>query len=81
MAPELTPTTPANFLAKHLNSKTLWSCQLHGAVVQMEVEFWSTSFAAPKPANTDLGVELEGNYPPMPLLSGKNDSKHSIPSP
>jgi hypothetical protein len=37
----------------------------------MEVEFWSTSFAAPKPANTDLGVELEGNYPPMPLLSGK----------
>jgi hypothetical protein len=39
--------------------------------VQMEVEFWSTSFAAPKPLNIDLGVELMNNYPPMPLLSGK----------
>jgi hypothetical protein len=37
-------------------------------------EFWSTSFAAPKHLNTNLLVELVSNYPPMPLVSGKNVS-------
>ena len=44
-----TPATPAKIPAKHPSSKTPWSCQLHGAVVQMGVEFWSTSFATPTP--------------------------------
>ena len=58
----LTPATTANFPAKHPNSKTPWSCQLHGAVVQMEVEFWSTSFAAltpPRAGSTELRLQLE----------------------
>jgi hypothetical protein len=37
----------------------------------LRVEFWSTSFAAPKPSNMNLDMELVGNYPPMPLVSGK----------
>jgi hypothetical protein len=66
-----TPATLLNCLAKHTNSKTLWSSQLHGVVVQMRVEFWSTSFAAPKPPNMNLLMELRDNYQPMSLLSGK----------
>jgi hypothetical protein len=42
--------------------------------MQMEVEFWSTSFAAPKPSNMNLLMELVSNYQPMPPLSGKNGS-------
>jgi hypothetical protein len=34
----------------------------------MKVEFWSTSFAAPKPPNRNLLIKLIGNYPPIPLL-------------
>jgi hypothetical protein len=52
-----------------LNSKTLWSCQLHGAVVQIEAEFWRTSCDAPIPPNTNLGVELVDNYPPIQLVT------------
>ena len=37
----------------------------------MEVEFRSTSFAAPEPPNMNLLVELMGNYPPMPLVTQK----------
>jgi hypothetical protein len=37
----------------------------------MEVEFWSTSFAAPKPPNMNLFVKLMYNYPTMPSISGK----------
>lgn len=36
--------------------------------MQMKVEFWSATFATPKP---NLLVELVGNYPLVPLLSGK----------
>jgi hypothetical protein len=70
----LTPATPSNFPAKHPNSKTPWSCQLYGAVVQISVEFWSTSFAAPKPPNMNQVVELKCNYPPLPSVTQKNDS-------
>ena len=42
--------------------------------MQMEVEFRSTSFAAPEPPNMNLLVELMGNYPPMPLITEKNGS-------
>jgi hypothetical protein len=37
-------------------------------LVKMKVEFWSTSFAAPKPPNRNLLIKLIGNYPPIPLL-------------
>jgi len=52
--------------------------------VQIEVEFWSTSFAAPEPSLLNLLIELVGNYPPMPLVIQKNVSKRAIfysPSP
>ena len=39
--------------------------------MQMGVKFWSTSFAAPKPPNMNLLVELVDNYPPMPLVTQK----------
>jgi hypothetical protein len=42
--------------------------------VQMKVEFWSTSFAAPKPPNMNQVVELKCNYPPLPSVTQKNDS-------
>jgi hypothetical protein len=32
--------------------------QNSGAVVQIDLEFWSTSFAAPEPSNMDLDVEF-----------------------
>jgi hypothetical protein len=35
----------------------------------MKMEFWSTSFAAPKPSDMNLLAELVGNYPPMPLVT------------
>ena len=35
----------------------------------MEMEFWSTSFTAPKPSLLNLLVELVGNYPPLPLVT------------
>nr|TKW16007.1 hypothetical protein SEVIR_5G270800v2 [Setaria viridis] len=78
-------TTPSKNSAKHPNFKTSWSCQLHGAVVQMEMEFWSTSFAAPETSLLNLLVKLVGNYPPMPLVT-KNVSfyspePHSPPEP
>jgi hypothetical protein len=37
----------------------------------MDLEFWSTSFAAPEPVNMKLDMELMGNYPPMPSISEK----------
>ena len=40
-------------------------------LVQMEMEFWSTSFAALEPSLLNLLVELMGNYPPMPLVTEK----------
>src|SRR5688572_8753942 len=43
----------------------------------MEVEFWSTSFAAPETSLLNLLVELVGNYPPMPLVTQKNVSFYS----
>jgi hypothetical protein len=49
--------------------------------VQIEVEFWSTSFAAPEPLDMNLLVELVGNYPPMPLVTQENDSFYSSPKP
>ncbi|RLM69019.1 hypothetical protein C2845_PM17G05920 [Panicum miliaceum] len=67
----ITPATPAKKIAKHPNSKTPWSCQLHAAVVQMGVEFWSTYFAAPKPPLLNLLVEFVGNYPPLPSITQK----------
>ena len=81
MAPLLNSSNSIKNLAKHPNSETLWSCRLHEAVVQMEVEFWSTSFAAPKPLNMNLLVKLVGNYPPLPLITQKNGSILFLPSP
>jgi hypothetical protein len=46
----------------------------------MKVEFWSTSFAAPKPPNRNLLIKLIGNYPPIPLLVGKRFVYFLIPS-
>jgi hypothetical protein len=37
----------------------------------MKVEFWTTSFAAPKLSNMNLLVELVDNFLPIPLLVGK----------
>ena len=37
----------------------------------MEMEFWSTSFAALEPSLLNLLVELMGNYPPKPLVTEK----------
>ena len=81
MAPLLNSSNSIKNPAKHPNSETLWSCRLHGAVVQIEVEFWSTSFAAPKPLNMNHLVELVGNYPPLPLITQKNGSILFLPSP
>jgi len=57
--------------AKHHNSKTPWSNQLHGAVVQMKLEFWSISLAAIKQPLLNLLVELVVYYPPMTLVTQK----------
>jgi hypothetical protein len=58
-------------LAKHPYSRTPWSSLNSGALVQIELEFWSTSFATPKLYNMKLDMELVGNYPPLPHISGK----------
>jgi hypothetical protein len=47
----------------------------------MKMEFWSTSFAAPKPSNMNLLAELVGNYPPMPLVTQEKTIRSISPQP
>jgi hypothetical protein len=67
MAPEPNSSNSTNFfsqtpqLQNSMELPTPCSCSAN------EVEFWSTSFAAPKHLNMNLLVEFVGNYPPMPL--------------
>jgi hypothetical protein len=66
MAPELNFSNSNQFYLPNTPTP-----KLHGALVQMLMEFWSTYFATPKPSFMNLLVELIVNYPPMPLVSGK----------
>jgi hypothetical protein len=47
----------------------------------MKMEFWSTSFAAPKPSDMNLLAELVGNYPPMPLVTQRKRFILFLPNP
>jgi hypothetical protein len=65
-------------VAKHPDSRTSWSSPKSEALVQIELEFWSTSFATPKPDNMKLDMEFVRNYPPLPSISENNNSLCSV---
>jgi hypothetical protein len=63
--PELSGASQTPRLQKSMEQSKLWSSSA------IELEFWSTLFATPKPDNMKLNMELVGNYPPLSPIIGK----------